>query len=229
MELEQLIDHTPDKDSEAKEELTNTLAEKNDLFAEVEGKLTEIKGSYESDPLALVGWMNTLFALADAGITSFDVSGPAFPHCPLHQLFGEANSLDMYSGVEKMLATFKRRYELERGPNKIQIFTKLIPNIFTDVFSPKLVTDAVDRCLARMELQQLDLVQILWWDFQEKDIIPTLKALKVLTLDDATVNEETGEVTVNSLAKVRAIGLLNFPYRAILDALQQGIPVTSVQ
>lgn len=80
-----------------------------------------------------------------------------------------------------------------------------------------------------MEAQQLDLVQLMWWDFMERDIMPTLKVLKALTLDEATINPDTGEVTVTALAKIRAVGLLNFPYRAILDAIQMGIPVTLVQ
>jgi aryl-alcohol dehydrogenase-like predicted oxidoreductase len=211
------------------QELNTQLAALQEQFADAEAGLGEVKGSYVADTLSLVPWMNTLFALADAGLTSFDVSGPSFPHCPLAQLFGESNSLDMFAGVEKMLATFKRRYELERGPDKIQIFTKLVPNIFTDAFNPQLVVDAVERSLGRMETAQLDMVQIMWWDFKERDIMPTLKALKALTLDDATVDPETREVTINAPAKVKAIGLLNFPYRAILDALQMGIPVTSVQ
>eukprot|EP00873_Tetraselmis_striata_P008526 jgi/Tetstr1/428790/TSEL_018777.t1 len=227
--LEAKLEATPDKEVDAKEELNTQLAEVQEQFAEAEAALGEVKGSYVGDTLSLVPWMNTLFALADAGLTSFDVSGPSFPHCPLAQLFGESNSLDMFAGVEKMLATFKRRYELERGPDKIQIFTKLVPNIFTDQFDPSLVTAAVDRSLARMETPQLDCVQIMWWDFQERDIMPTLKALKALTLDDATVDPETKEVTINAPAKVKAVGLLNFPHRAILDAIQMGIPVTMVQ
>lgn len=227
--LEAKIEATPDKEADLKEELNTQLAALQEQFADAEAGLGEVKGSYVADTLSLVPWMNTLFALADAGLTSFDVSGPSFPHCPLAQLFGESNSLDMFAGVEKMLATFKRRYELERGPDKIQIFTKLVPNIFTDAFNPQLVVDAVERSLGRMETAQLDMVQIMWWDFKERDIMPTLKALKALTLDDATVDPETREVTINAPAKVKAIGLLNFPYRAILDALQMGIPVTSVQ
>lgn len=91
------------------QELTTQLATLQEQFAEAEANLGEVKGSYVGDTLSLVPWMNTLFALADAGLSSFDVSGPSFPHCPLHQLFGESNSLDMFAGVEKMLATFKRR------------------------------------------------------------------------------------------------------------------------
>ncbi len=126
-------------------------------------------------------------------------------------------------------APLECRYELEKGANKIQIFTKLVPNNFTEAFSPTLIVEAIDRSLARMEMQQIDCVQIMWWDFKERDIMPTLKALKALTLDEATIDEATGEVTVTALAKVRSIGLLNFPYRAILDAIQMGIPVTMVQ
>uniref|UniRef100_A0A061R728 Aldo keto reductase n=1 Tax=Tetraselmis sp. GSL018 TaxID=582737 RepID=A0A061R728_9CHLO len=226
---EKKFEKTPDKEAEQKEELGNLVAELQERLAEAEAQLTDVKGSYGADPLSLVPWMNTLFALADAGLTTFDVSGPSFPHCPLHLLFGEANSLDMYAGVERMLATFKRRYEMERGPNRVQIFTKLVPNIFSGLFSPQLVTAAVDRSLARMELQQIDMVQVRWWDLRERDVVPTLKAVKALTIDEGDVDPETGAVSVTAPAKVRAVGLLDFPFRGVLDAIQMGIPVTMVQ
>lgn len=228
--LEKKLEEKPDKlDAETREEMMGELAMAKEQFTLAESNLSELKTSFLTDALCLVPWMNTLFALADAGMTSFDVSGPTFPHCPLHKLFGEADSLDMYAGVERMLATFKRRYEFERGADKIQIFTKLVPNIFTDKFEPKLVVDAIDRSLSRMQFTQLDLVQLFWWDFKEKDIMPTLKALKQLTLDEVAINPDTNEVTIVTPAKIKAIGLLDFPYRAILDAIQMGIPVTLVQ
>lgn len=55
--------------------------------------------------------MNVLFALADAGLTTFDVSGPSFPHTALRALFGDAaNAASVYEGSEQVLGTFKRRW-----------------------------------------------------------------------------------------------------------------------
>lgn len=43
------------------------------------------------------------------------------------------------------------------------------------------------------------------------------------------VNEETGEATVTEPKKVGGLGLVDFPARAVLSAIQSGVPVTSVQ
>jgi len=61
------------------------------------------------DPLSLVPWMQTLFALADAGMTTFDVSGRFFPFTNLRALFSSDNSSSFYEGTESVLGIFKRR------------------------------------------------------------------------------------------------------------------------
>lgn len=67
------------------------------------------------DPLSLVPWMQTLFALADAGMTTFDVSGRFFPYTNLRALFNSDNSSSMFDGCESVLGTFKRRCVVEVG------------------------------------------------------------------------------------------------------------------
>ena len=61
------------------------------------------------DPTSLVAWMNIFFGLADAGMTSFDVNGPCWPHCQLNKIFGDKDARGLYEGTEKLLGTFKRR------------------------------------------------------------------------------------------------------------------------
>jgi hypothetical protein len=61
------------------------------------------------DPLSLVPWMQTLFALADGGMTTFDVSGRFFPFTNLRALFNSDNSSSLYEGTESVLGMFKRR------------------------------------------------------------------------------------------------------------------------
>ena len=56
--------------------------------------------------------MQALFALADAGMTTFDVSGPAWPYTSLHRLFGSVQTGSMYDLVERLLGTFKKRCAL---------------------------------------------------------------------------------------------------------------------
>jgi hypothetical protein len=65
--------------------------------------------AHAQDPLALVPWMQAFFALADAGLTTFDISGPFYPHTDLRTLFRGADTAWLYEGVEKLLGVFKRR------------------------------------------------------------------------------------------------------------------------
>lgn len=77
------------------------------------------------DPLSLTPWMSALFALADSGCSTFDTGGavsashPA-PGVPLLDLLappvaaagGPAGvSAWLYRGAEKVLGTFKRRWD----------------------------------------------------------------------------------------------------------------------
>lgn len=61
------------------------------------------------DPLSLLPWLQSLFDLADAGMTTFEVSGPFYPYTNLRGLFASDNTASYYEGVEKILGTFKRR------------------------------------------------------------------------------------------------------------------------
>lgn len=62
------------------------------------------------DPLALVPWMSYLFALADAGLTSFDTSMPDFPFCNLVQLFQAQDAGQVQAGVQAVLGAFLKRW-----------------------------------------------------------------------------------------------------------------------
>jgi len=222
-----------EKDEKVKEEKTAELEACKAAMAETEGALTELKASFYDDPTSLVGWMGSLFALADAGLTTFDVSGPGFPHTSLRGLFGDAaNSASVYEGAEKVLGAFKRRYEKERGPNKIQLLTRLVPNQFQDGYKGGEYVDAmVERVRQAVygaeAADALDLVQLNWWDVAAGDAEPTLKALQRLAEDKLEVSEE-GEVSVTEPKKIRAVGLVDFPARGVLAAVQAGVPVATL-
>ncbi len=55
--------------------------------------------------------MQTLFALADAGLTSFDASGALWPHCKLSELLlpKASGCSSAMAGAEKLLGAFKKR------------------------------------------------------------------------------------------------------------------------
>ncbi len=77
-----------------------------------------------------------------------------------------------------------RRYEKERGPDRIQLLLKLAPNVFTDAWAAGGAAGAVAAVEAYVERARsnvfgpdggvdpegqvlpLDLVQLVWWDFK---------------------------------------------------------------
>ncbi|GIL49677.1 hypothetical protein Vafri_5995 [Volvox africanus] len=220
-------------------------------ISDAEAAVSELKASFTDDPLSLVPWMQALTDLADAGLTTFEVSGAGWPYCSLRSLFGELPSAappaGFLDGVERVLGTFKRRYEKERGPNRIQLLLKLMPNVFADAWAsggPAGAAAAVEAFVERARsnvfgpdggtdaegtLLPLDLVQLVWWDFQNVDPLPVLKALQKLATDQLEVNEETGEVVVSEPKKIRGIGLVDFPAEQLKAVIQAGVPITCVQ
>lgn len=93
--------------------------------------------------------------------------------CP--RLFIRENSGSLYDGVEKVLGAFKRRYERERGADKISVTCKFTPNIFADGYSPANLETIVDKIRLNLFGEEalqpeegappsLDLLQLLWMD-----------------------------------------------------------------
>ncbi|KAG2433807.1 hypothetical protein HXX76_008165 [Chlamydomonas incerta] len=247
-ELEQEIAGLKGPDAEAKQaELENVKVQ----IADAEAAMAEMKQSFYDDPLSLTGWMQALTDLADGGMTTFEVSGQGWPYCSLRQLFGEVPSsappAGFFDGVERVLGTFKRRYEKERGPGRIQLLLKLAPNLFSDAWATGGAAAAVAAVEAYVERaranvfgpdggvtaegvpEPLDLVQLAWWDFEAADPLPVLKALQKMATDQLQVDEDSGEVSVSEPRKIRGIGLVDFPADRLKAAIQAGVPITCVQ
>jgi hypothetical protein len=103
-----------DRDERVREAKTTQLEADRAALAESEAAMAALKASFAEDPLSLVPWMNVLFDLADAGMTTFDLSAPFFPHTNLTALFGGGPTsgpagASAYQGIEQVLGTFKRR------------------------------------------------------------------------------------------------------------------------
>lgn len=235
-ELTAKIDEESQKKVKDEKELETWNAELETCkagIAEADAQLAEMKQQLLEDPLSLTPWMQTLFDLLDAGLSNFEVGGPFFPYTSLQALFGADNTASVYEDSEKVLAAFKRRCDAERGPGKVQIFTRIVPNIFSPSYSPAVIEPLIDRVRATLfgaeSAEPLDFVQLYWWDPKDCDVLPTLKALQKLSEDKLEINEETGEATVTEPKKIRGVGLVDFPARAIVSAIQAGVPVVAVQ
>jgi len=134
---------------------------------------------------------------AEAGITAFDCA-------------------DIYTGVEALIGAFLREWRAMHGPSgpAIRVHTKCVPDLdaLATLRRPD-IERIIDRSLARLGVETLDLVQLHWWDF-----------------DVAGVEAAAGHLAaMQQEGKIQQIGVTNFDaprLRALLDA---GVPVISNQ
>ncbi len=138
------------------------------------------------------GWR----CLAEAGLTTFDCA-------------------DIYSGVEALLGRFLSEWRQGGGdPDAIQIHTKYVPDLdHLAGLSRGQVESIVDRSLARLGVERLDMVQLAWWDYT----VPGY-------LDAAAWLEELRQV-----GKIRLVGVTNFDVPRLGEILDAGIPVAAHQ
>jgi aryl-alcohol dehydrogenase-like predicted oxidoreductase len=137
--------------------------------------------------------VHDMAAFAEAGISTFDCA-------------------DIYTGVEALIGAFRARYpELARG---VQVHTKFVPDLseLTRV-DAVLVERAIDRSLARLRMERLDLVQFHWWDYAVPGAVDAALALTRL--------KEKG--------KIANIGVTNFDVPHLTELLDAGVPVISLQ
>eukprot|EP00877_Chromochloris_zofingiensis_P015228 jgi/Chrzof1/995/Cz01g36060.t1 len=235
IKVKQLENESASLTGDAKEAKLAEQEEAKNQLADAEAQLNELKGSFDPDPLALVNWMQALFGLADAGCTTFDVHGRFWPYGSLSDMFGRNACSTAFQGAEQILGIFKRRYESERGPDKIQVLAKLGPNCFADGFgADAMVESAVERIRVNVLGQEglqgaLDLLQLHWFEFQDHDVLPVLRTLGRLVEDKTEWNAETNEMMIIEPKKIKTIGLIDFPCEVIVQVLRAGVPVTSVQ
>ena len=133
-----------------------------------------------------------MHAFVDAGITTFDCA-------------------DIYTGVESLIGEFIR----ERGRSSdLQIHTKYVPDRSRLAgLTAADVAGAVERSLARLGVEALDLVQFHWWDYAVPGAIDALG-----WLDD---HRRAG--------RIRHLGVTNFDTPTLSALLDAGLPVVSHQ
>ncbi len=135
--------------------------------------------------------LRELEALVEQGFTTFDVA-------------------DIYLGAEELLGELVRR----RPPGEVQIHTKFVPDRATLAkLSRRDVEAAIDRSLARLGVERLDLVQFHWWDWDERGWLEAACSL--------------GELIW--VGKVRCVGVTNFDRPRLEALLEVGVPLVSHQ
>jgi aryl-alcohol dehydrogenase-like predicted oxidoreductase len=168
---------------------------------------SELANGYEISRVIKGGWhlagdhgviepdqaMRDMAAFVDAGITTFDCA-------------------DIYTGVEALIGGFRARYpSLAR---LVQVHTKFIPDlqVLAEV-DADYVERSVDRSLARLGIERLDLVQFHWWDYAVPGYVEA--ALQLAALRDK--------------GKIANIGLTNFDVPRLTEILDAGVPILTMQ
>lgn len=137
-------------------------------------------------------------AFVEAGITTFDCA-------------------DIYTGVESLIGKFlqQERDAFASGNlPPVQIHTKYVPDYDALATLGKRDTEAIiDRSLQRLGVEQLDLLQFAWWDYQFPRYVETAVHLHEL--------QQAG--------KIRHIGVTNFDAAHLREILDAGVPIVANQ
>lgn len=137
-------------------------------------------------------------AFADGGITTFDCA-------------------DIYTGVEALIGAFRAAYLQSHGAAalaKIKVHTKFVPDLGNLATITRAdVGAAIDRSLARLGMEQLNLVQFHWWDYEV----------------DRQVEVATWLADLREAGKIANIGGTNFDTAQTRRILAAGVPLVSMQ
>lgn len=133
-----------------------------------------------------------------AGITTFDCA-------------------DIYTGVEELIGKFRKKHrDAFRAGDlpPIQIHTKYVPDYGAlRTLTKEETTQIIDRSLQRLGVEQLDLVQFAWWDYQYPRYLETAVHLSEL--------QKSG--------KIRFLGVTNFDTKRIQEMINAGVDIASNQ
>jgi aryl-alcohol dehydrogenase-like predicted oxidoreductase len=137
-------------------------------------------------------------AFVEAGISSLD--------------FG-----DIYIGVEELigraLTTLQNRYGAS-AREMVQLHTKYVPNeTALDTFDRRDVAAIVNRSLARLGVEQVDLVQFHWWKYEAKHYLAAMEELFALKAE----------------GKIRHVGITNFDLEKTKEFTEAGFKPASTQ
>lgn len=134
-------------------------------------------------------------AYVEAGITSFDCA-------------------DIYTGVEQLIGDFRRSQPGEALLSRLRVHTKFVPDLAAlATIDRAYVTRVIDRSLARLGIERIDLVQLHWWDYAQPRLVET-----ALWLQD-----------LQRAGKIDLIGITNFDAPHTAAMLDAGVEIATAQ
>lgn len=130
----------------------------------------------------------------DQGVTTFDCA-------------------DIYTGVEDLIGQFRAEAGAERRA-KLKVHTKFVPDLGQlHQVDRRYVERVIDRSLARLRSDCLDLVQFHWWDYR----VPGWQEAAAWLVD------------LQKAGKIRLLGGTNFDTRHSRALIETGVPLASMQ
>jgi aryl-alcohol dehydrogenase-like predicted oxidoreductase len=168
--------------------------------------------SYEISRLLRGGWqlagghgpvdraraIDDMAAFVDHGVTTFDCA-------------------DIYTGAEEMIGEFRARYARERGKaalRALKVHTKFVPDWDRLASLDRgYVEGIIDRSLARLKTERLDLVQFHWWNYAAPGAVEA-----ALILSD-----------LQRAGKIDRVGATNFDTPRTKTLIEAGVPLVSMQ
>jgi aryl-alcohol dehydrogenase-like predicted oxidoreductase len=139
-----------------------------------------------------------LMAFYEAGVTTFDCA-------------------DIYTGVEAMIGDFRAATHRRLGASalaRLKVHTKFVPDLGRLARIDRAhVREIIERSLARLRMERLDLVQFHWWDYAVGGWLETMGWL-------AQLRDE---------GKIELIGGTNFDTAHLEAFAAAGAPMASLQ
>ncbi len=136
--------------------------------------------------------LRTFAELVDHGFTTFDCA-------------------DIYAGSEEILGKFRRSLP---DPHSIQIHTKLVPNKASlHELNDRKIDAALNRSLQKLGVDQIDLLQYHWWDYD----VPGIDRLTRRLLH------------AQNAGKIRLLGVTNFNTKHLQYLLDDGASIVTMQ
>lgn len=152
-----------------------------------------LRGSLDLDDV-----LRAFHELVDQGFTTFDCA-------------------DIYGRSEEFIGTLVQGLKDRAGTaaaDTIQIHTKFVPDLDDlRTVDASYVETAIDRSLARLHKDALDLVQFHWWDYDVPGCVETARHL----------------VDLQTKGKIRHIGVTNFDTAHLAELVDADIPIISMQ
>ena len=136
-----------------------------------------------------------MFAYHDAGFITWDLA-------------------DHYGPAEDLIGEFRRRFAARYGRERlgeIQAFTKWVP--YPGPMTRQVVERAIGVSCSRMGVDQIDLLQFHWWDYQDARYLDALSHLADLQAE----------------GRIKHLGLTNFDAERLRIIAERGIRIVSNQ